>query len=40
MMGLATFFVGLLPGYAAIGVGAPLLLVFLRFLQGIGLDGE
>ena len=40
VMGLATFFVGLLPGYAAIGVAAPLLLVFLRFLQGIGLGGE
>ncbi len=40
VMGLATFFVGLLPGYATIGVAAPLLLVFLRFLQGIGLGGE
>ncbi len=40
VMGLATFFVGLLPGYAAIGVAAPLLLVLLRFLQGIGLGGE
>jgi MFS family permease len=40
VMGLATFFVGLLPGYVAIGVAAPLLLVVLRFLQGIGLGGE
>jgi len=40
VMGLATFFVGLLPGYATIGVAAPLLLVTLRFLQGIGLGGE
>ena len=40
VMGLATFFVGLLPGYATIGVAAPLLLVTLRFLKGIGLGGE
>ncbi len=39
-MGLATFFVGLLPGYATIGVAAPVLLVVLRFVQGIGLGGE
>jgi MFS transporter, MHS family, shikimate and dehydroshikimate transport protein len=40
VMGLATFFVGLLPGYATIGDAAPVLLVVLRFLQGIGLGGE
>ena len=40
VMGLATFFVGLLPGYATFGVMAPLLLVVLRFLQGIGFGGE
>lgn len=40
VMGLATFLVGLLPGYAQIGLAAPLLLVALRFLQGIGLGGE
>ena len=40
MMGVATVLIGLLPGYAAIGVAAPLLLVVLRFLQGFGLGGE
>ncbi|HET7480725.1 MAG TPA: MFS transporter [Rubrobacteraceae bacterium] len=40
VMGIATFLVGLLPGYAAIGIAAPILLVLLRFLQGIGLGGE
>ncbi|MGW5383617.1 MFS transporter [Nocardia sp. NPDC003963] len=40
MMGLATVAVGLLPGYETIGVAAPILLVTLRFVQGIGLGGE
>jgi metabolite-proton symporter len=40
MMGLSTALVGVLPGYATIGVAAPILLVILRVLQGIGLGGE
>ena len=39
-MGLSTFLIGALPGYAAIGVTAPLLLALCRFGQGIGLGGE
>ncbi|MFD7656408.1 MFS transporter [Actinosynnema sp. NPDC059797] len=40
MMGGATFAMGLLPTYAAIGVAAPLLLTFLRLVQGFALGGE
>jgi MFS family permease len=40
VMGVATFLIGLLPGYASIGLAAPALLVALRFLQGFGLGGE
>ncbi|TCL74993.1 MFS transporter [Rhizobium sp. BK251] len=39
-MGLSTVFIGMLPGYDAIGVAAPLLLALCRFGQGLGLGGE
>ncbi|MFV9458458.1 MFS transporter [Rhodococcus sp. NM-2] len=40
MMGAATVGIGLLPNFEAIGVAAPILLVALRFVQGIGVGGE
>ena len=40
IMGVATFLIGLLPTYDSIGIWAPLLLLALRILQGIGLGGE
>jgi metabolite-proton symporter len=40
LMGGATFLIGCLPTYDSIGVFAPILLVALRFVQGLGLGGE
>lgn len=40
LMGAATFAIGLLPGYDAIGVAAPLLLILCRLIQGFALGGE
>ncbi len=40
IMGASTFCIGLLPTYETIGVWAPVLLMVLRIVQGIGLGGE
>ncbi len=40
IMGLSTFIVGALPGYEAIGVAAPVILIGLRMMQGLALGGE
>ncbi|SDT41998.1 MFS transporter [Microlunatus soli] len=40
IMGGSSFLMGVLPTYAAIGTAAPVLLLILRMLQGIGLGGE
>jgi len=40
LIGGATVLIGLLPTYATVGAAAPVLLVLLRFAQGIGVGGE
>ncbi|NQD64336.1 MHS family MFS transporter [Bacillus haikouensis] len=40
LMGVATFLIGVIPTYENIGIWAPILLVFLRIIQGFGLGGE
>ncbi|HLR51348.1 MAG TPA: MFS transporter [Candidatus Avamphibacillus sp.] len=40
LMGAATFLMGVLPTYGAIGIWAPVLLILLRLVQGLGLGGE
>ena len=40
MMAVGTFCIGLVPGYATIGIGAPLLLLLARLVQGFSTGGE
>src|SRR5271167_2450406 len=40
LMGVGTFFIGLLPSYKTIGIIAPVILICLRLVQGLALGGE
>ncbi len=40
LMGIGTFFIGVLPGYATWGILAPVVLIGLRLVQGLALGGE
>jgi MFS family permease len=40
LMGIGTFFIGVLPGYATWGILAPVVLIALRLVQGLALGGE
>jgi MFS family permease len=40
LMGLSTVAIGCVPGYKSIGFAAPVIILLLRFLQGLALGGE
>ncbi|MBB5542381.1 MFS transporter [Paraburkholderia fungorum] len=40
IMGLSTFLVGFLPGYASLGIASPVIFIAMRMLQGLALGGE
>src|SRR5204862_7168939 len=40
LMGIGTFFIGVIPGYDTWGIAAPIVLIALRLVQGLALGGE